>query len=227
MIKHFDRNTAGRDFAVGDIHGCFSMLQKALSDLAFDESRDRLFSVGDLVDRGPESDAALDWLDKPWFHAVRGNHEQMAIDYGNEPYFDARTYVANGGGWNVSNPRSRSMVFADAFSSLPLGIEIETDSGLIGIVHADCPFSDWAKFRAELRTASGISLDAIENVAMWSRDRFKQARRSGVQDLRALIVGHTHMQDCIQNLGNVYFIDTGAVFDGGNLTILELESLPK
>ena len=66
------RNERGRDFAVGDVHGHFSRLQEGLDRLGFDPARDRLFSVGDLVDRGPENEAALEWLAQPWFHAVQG-----------------------------------------------------------------------------------------------------------------------------------------------------------
>ena len=54
-MPRFAQNTVGRDFAVGDIHGCFTELQRGLEAIGFDPSTDRLFSVGDLVDRGPES----------------------------------------------------------------------------------------------------------------------------------------------------------------------------
>ena len=54
-MPRFAQNTVGRDFAVGDIHGCFTELQRGLDAIGFDPSTDRLFSVGDLVDRGPES----------------------------------------------------------------------------------------------------------------------------------------------------------------------------
>ena len=53
------RNALGRDFAVGDVHGCFTRLQQGLDQLGFDPTRDRLFSVGDLVDRGPECESVL------------------------------------------------------------------------------------------------------------------------------------------------------------------------
>ncbi len=50
-------NQAGRDFVVGDVHGCFRTLECALLEIEFDPSRDRLFGVGDLVNRGPHRDA--------------------------------------------------------------------------------------------------------------------------------------------------------------------------
>ena len=62
ILQHFARNTHGRDFVVGDIHGCFDLLQQALDEAAFNPDRDRLFSVGDLIDRGPQSPQVLLWL---------------------------------------------------------------------------------------------------------------------------------------------------------------------
>jgi hypothetical protein len=61
LVRHLDANQVGRDFVVGDIHGCFSKLSAELERLRFDRDVDRLFSVGDLVDRGPESAAVVDW----------------------------------------------------------------------------------------------------------------------------------------------------------------------
>lgn len=53
--KIFEINEVGKDFIVGDIHGCLDQLKFQLSVTGFDKSKDRLFSVGDLIDRGPDS----------------------------------------------------------------------------------------------------------------------------------------------------------------------------
>lgn len=142
-VKRFTKNVGGRDFAIGDIHGHFSLLATALAAIGFNESTDRLFSVGDLVDRGPESHLALEWLAKPWFHAVQGNHEDMAIRWPNG-FMDAGNYTSNGGGWNVANTPDVRRQFSDAFNMLPVAMQVDTDGGPVGIVHADCPFASWS-----------------------------------------------------------------------------------
>ena len=42
-------------YAIGDVQGCFVELQEMLERVAFDRSRDRLWFVGALVNRGPQS----------------------------------------------------------------------------------------------------------------------------------------------------------------------------
>lgn len=74
-------NTQGTDYVLGDLHGCYSLLQEALDQVNFDPARDRVFSVGDLVDRGPDSLKCLQLLKQPWFYAVLGNHELMLMDF--------------------------------------------------------------------------------------------------------------------------------------------------
>lgn len=224
MIESFKRNTAGRDLIVGDIHGCFGRLQTALDELGFDPECDRLFSVGDLVDRGPDSEAATEWLKKPWFHAVRGNHEQMAIDFADgRLQGGASMYVMNGGGWNLSNTPERSLEIADAFRSMPVAIELETAGGLLGIVHADCPGRSWESFKARLLAVKDPDNSQLVQQCLWDRSRAQGAVKPSVAGVQAVIVGHTPMQQ-IAWIGNVVYIDTGAVF-GRALTILDADSI--
>lgn len=216
MIKRYPLNAVGRDFVVGDIHGCFTRLQSTLDEIGFDPNRDRLFSVGDLVDRGPESERSLEWLDKPWFHAVRGNHEQMAIDHC-AGMSDAGIYAMNGGTWMLGKTKAEAQQYADAFSALPIVIEVETKEGLFGIVHADCPVADWADLGPAL---SDMNADAFAQCCIWSRERITNRIDSPVANIRMVIVGHTPIQQPV-SLGNVFYIDTGAVF-GRDFTIIQI-----
>lgn len=224
LITRYERNTAGRDLIVGDIHGHFTRLHRALDAVGFDPAKDRLFSVGDLVDRGPESEDCLDWLAKPWFFAVRGNHEEMAVDWANG-LGDKRNYVANGGAWNVSNPRAHQRLFADTFEALPVALEIETDTGPVGVVHAGCPYSDWRKFTEALKTANKAEIDHLIMMATWSRERIQSMDDSMVSGVRAVVVGHTPMAN-VTSLGNTIFIDTAGWHpSGAGFTLLDVATL--
>lgn len=226
-IDRYQKNKQGRDLIVGDIHGNFSLLKKELARIGFDESKDRLFSVGDLVDRGPESDQALDWVAKPWFFPVRGNHEEMAIDYV-AGVGDRSWYISNGGAWNVSNPSSAQHAIRNEFLGLPLAIELETDRGLVCIIHADCPRKTWAEFRNTLQDDNDWERDRVTRLSVWNRQRVESGDCIGVSDIRALVVGHTPVPE-VQVLGNVHHIDTGGWLHGrvdwARFTILDASTL--
>ena len=228
LVERYAANTKGRDLIVGDIHGHFTKLQRALDDVGFNpDAGDRLFSVGDLVDRGPESAQAMEWLMKPWFHAVQGNHEDMAIRWpdGN---MDAGSYAANGGGWNINNSSEASAAVSACLALLPVAMELQTVNGLIGIVHVECPFETWHHFTASLEDSS-ISksmLGAIIDAAQWSRERIASADQSDIAGVCAVVVGHTPMQN-FTSLGNVLYIDTGGWLARGHFTILDAATLAR
>jgi serine/threonine protein phosphatase 1 len=206
-ILHFGRNPAGgRDLIVGDIHGCFSKLHAALLAVDFDGAHDRLFSVGDLVDRGPESAMAEVWLRQPWFFAVRGNHEEAAFHFA-DGGLGKREYIgAFGGGWNADNEPAERKRIGALLAGLPLGIELDTEHGLVGILHADCPTPTWAELKKRL-AGGGMGAEMLAGCCTWSRDRLERLNDTPVGDMRAVVVGHSPM-DAAQQLGNVYYIDT-------------------
>lgn len=228
-VTRFPKNTQGRDFAVGDIHGCFNRLQGVLDEMGFDPAKDRLFSVGDMVDRGPDSDQVLDWITRPWFHAIRGNHEDMAIQWAlrdqiHEAWRMTRfDYLGNGGAWNLGNPESLQREIADAFNFLPLAMEVETSQGLVGIVHADTLGLDWQAFTKQLQSPSTSDAAEAEEHAIWSRARMDYRDCRQITGVRAVVVGHNPVEEVLA-LGNTIHIDTMG-WHRGHFTLLDLETL--
>ncbi len=68
-------------YAIGDVHGCYRELRKLLAVMPIDWDRDRLWMVGDLVNRGPDSLRVLRWARRTSkqmddrFQVVLGNHD--------------------------------------------------------------------------------------------------------------------------------------------------------
>jgi bis(5'-nucleosyl)-tetraphosphatase (symmetrical) len=76
-------------YLIGDVQGCDAALGRLLEKIDFAASRDTLYVLGDLVNRGPESDAVLRRL-MGYANSARcllGNHDLslLAIAHGRRP----------------------------------------------------------------------------------------------------------------------------------------------
>ena len=214
-----------RTYAIGDIHGHLDKL-RALHRLIDDDRvacGDRaapVVHIGDLVDRGPDSRAVIDFLmagaaaGQPWV-VLRGNHDRMFRGFMADPdYHDPRLrrdlswlHERLGGGdtlaaYGVMGAGERLLhdLHADAVAAVPPAHLAYLDGLPTYFLRDTCLF-----VHAGVRP--GVDLhDQSEDDLLWIRNEFLNEGR----DHGALVVhGHTPV-DRIEHLGNRLNIDTGA-----------------
>lgn len=227
LIHEYEKNTEGRDLFVGDLHGMYDQLIGQLTMINFNFVFDRLFCVGDMIDRGSDSLKCLGLIEEPWFFPILGNHEQMMLDHiarngdkevdPSERMFARDIWYQNGGQWYF-NLAPEMKLRADKLATkmndeLPNGIQV----GAIGMVHAECMLDDWEMFKLD-------SGSMLREAAMWARNRINYYNTSIVKNIEAIVVGHTPVNEC-QVLGNHVYIDSGAVFNYNPLTIMSYDEI--
>lgn len=221
IVLRLAQNKLGRDFAVGDIHGCFSIFEQALKEASFDPARDRVVCVGDLVNRGPESIRALEFLEQDWFYTVCGNHDyairqdfQLMNKKGKDAVCDE--FERDGLGWMLLLNEASQNKFLEAFAALPYAIEVPSKTEeLVGFTHAEVPVNlSWQNFIQKLEEGN----EKVLQTALWGRSRIVQAYKNGydtdpgVAGIDKVFTGHSlAVGRRASKMGNWFCIDTGAV----------------
>ena len=224
---HVDSDT--RVIYVGDIHGEYDLLKRSLMTLGFNQYEDLLVSVGDLIDRGPDSLKVLDLFvrgDPEHFVSVRGNHEQFLVDckFSLSSNMD---WYANGGGWAHEVPKEvineyRGLIL----ERMPRSLSIHHHGRWYGVTHAGLPveITNWDR-------AIGLLNDrnrAIAEEVLWTRDiidcpEWYDKPEYTVHGVDYIIHGHTPLEEPMK-IANRLYIDTGATYGGDHgLTFLEFE----
>ena len=245
LICRHNLNARGRDFIVGDLHGCLFHLELVLDKAKFDPANDRLFSTGDLADRGPDSPGCLALLKEPWFLPVLGNHDLCLLQFlrGLEDGKDSKEadealeiLFHNGGDWipQALKPLLNQMPdIAETLESIPLIRSIGTteDTSRFHVAHGD--------FYAGTTVLTDVQLDAFvtdpsEELTLvegtmtarefsqhvtWSRRLFKNPGHYGtiaeLSELSRTYVGHSIVRS-LKRVASHLFIDGGAYLPRGN-----------
>jgi len=126
-----------RRFFIGDIHGHYDGLRR-LWDLMAPGADDKVYAVGDLIDRGPQSAQVVDFIRRYTHGCVRGNHEQLILD----AFADGQLNLPTLQGWIYSGGQATMGSYVECpnvlddhlawIGQLPLYIDL----GDIWLVHA-------------------------------------------------------------------------------------------
>ena len=189
-------------YAVGDVHGCLTQLlaleQAILEDAADIPGEKWLVMLGDYIDRGPESAGVLEHLLQPppggfLRHALRGNHEQMMLDFLDDPLSNLH-WLGQGATATLAS----------------YGVEVAADAlaqsdGLAALLsqiaqHVPCSHIEflrslpvllglpgWVFVHAGVRPGVGLERQSTEDL-LWIRDPFLHG--PGLAGIR-VVHGHT------------------------------------
>ena len=202
-----------RILAIGDIHGsCAALL--ALEAVAGLSPDDLLITLGDYVDRGPDSAAVLDWLIERRKNgklvALLGNHERMMLDartdtlareywlsFGGEATLES--YQRRGGEGELSDVPGEHWEFMER--------------------HCQNWYETESHFFVHANALADVALDEQpEAILLWEKLCDPLPHQSG----KTMICGHTPQSSGVPlNLGHAVCIDTWA-FGPGWLTCLDV-----
>lgn len=189
-----------------------------LKNESFDFDHDRLFALGDIIDRGDNSEGCLALLNEPWFFSVLGNHEAMFLELCEN---DNSTLLNKNIGnqwlekWLKQKDQLEQWTHAIQHK-MPLTITLDYLGFTIGLVHAKAP-ERWPT-QAEKR----VSL-AQHNEEIWDRTEFYN--RTGLTPYRGtdiVLVGHNPVKKVTLN-GNRIWLDTNHT--SGHLSIVKVGQL--
>ncbi len=200
-----------RSVIIGDVHGCLDELTRLLEALET-TADDRVFFVGDLVARGPDTLGVLALCRRIGARSVRGNHEARLLAAHRAQQNGKRRRLSN-----VHYPLLKRLGPADwdYIESLPLWIDLPEHD--LRIVHAGVlpsrPFEqqdEWTLTHVRSLDADGRASDKSD-FAPWAA-----AYSAGPH----IVFGHNSRVG-LQLQPNATGIDTGCVY-GGQLTALVL-----
>jgi serine/threonine protein phosphatase 1 len=142
-----------RVFAIGDIHGCSKTFQKLLFDKIKIQKSDKIYCIGDYIDRGKDSKGVIDFIlmlrkEGYHIHTLRGNHEQLMMD-STKSEKNFKHWKKNGGdatlkSFRISSYKKMKPVYKNFFQRTKYFIKsgnfIFVHAGLN--FHSDFPFED-------------------------------------------------------------------------------------
>jgi serine/threonine protein phosphatase 1 len=221
-------------YAIGDVHGCYMLLRELLARIAADAEataqgrRPIIILLGDLIDRGPDSDKvveAVSWLLR--FHPfevrlLMGNHERAMLSFIENPT-DTADWLLFGGDatllcYGVESPPPGASAAALTAARDAL-IQRMPATHLLCLQQAlpMLTLGDYAFVHAGVRPDKPMT-EQVEEDVLWIGAEFT----ASTQRFEKIIVHGHSITDDAQLAGNRIGIDTGA-YRSGMLTALRIE----
>ena len=221
-------------YAVGDIHGRYDLLKEVLAKISADAGaraqgrRPVLIFCGDYVDRGPDSAKVLEalvWLRRRSafdLHLLKGNHDQMVLEFLDEPERVAEWLRTDGvptlRSYGVDPPREEGE--ADLVRARDALLDAMPASHLLLLRSLKLMVSvgDYAFVHAGVRPGTALQAQTEDDL-LWIKDDF-------LEDMgpfpKVIVHGHSWTDDKPRILSHRVGIDTGA-YRTGVLTAVRLE----
>ncbi|MBD2414115.1 serine/threonine protein phosphatase [Nostoc calcicola FACHB-389] len=169
--------TNPRRIVIGDVHGHYEGLMTLLEAIA-PTSDDRVYFLGDLIDRGPHSSQVVNFVKRNNYPCLLGNHEQMLLSILN----DERTSSPRMQAWLYSGGQATVASYHEApipddhldwFKALPTYIDL----GDIWLTHAGVD-------------PSKPVIEQTADQLCWIREEFHSISKPYFPD-KQIIIGHT------------------------------------
>ncbi len=207
---------------IGDIHGCFNTLKELVEKIKEKYPGIKIYSVGDLVDRGNYSYEVLEFIKSEKISFTPGNHDYMFYYFVNFPASEM------GSSWMFNGYESTIISYENRFDKIASHLDFILNAPLF-INLNDCFISHAGvskhyksvfpeNFKEDLSMIeSFITKDITERHGiLWTRNE--------LLDIGKLqIVGHTRHDEVFYNKkSNTLYIDT-SVYTGNKLSAVFIE----
>jgi len=207
-------------YVVGDVHGRADLLERIIARIAehaADAPHDLVF-VGDYIDRGEDSRAVLERLQALEAAAhvtcLSGNHEQMLLDFLDDPATNGRRWLRSGGLQTLASFGVGGVT--ETASPAQLAAAGDEFLGALG------PLAGWLRARPLMFESGNILVvhaaadpntpasEQVDKTLLWGHPKFAHVPR---QDGLWVVHGHTIVEAAGAEDGRIS-VDTGAYATG-------------
>lgn len=179
-------------FVIGDIHGEYDLFKSLLEHV--DDSLHQLVLIGDLLDRGKKSKECLILgyrlvKDRQAIY-LRGNHEQIFLDFLKDPENRYPNYLLNGGGETIESLLHKGAL--EEYSPTEISLMIQSRyKELIGFLDTLPYYFEWKDY---VCVHAGVNLqlknwqDTSHRDFLWIRGEFHHTMN---RTDKTFVFGHT------------------------------------